>query len=176
MRWGDEEVPVECRSWRAATGVVGYRKTYRLQPGEHWSDTPLTENQYEHLVNAGDGPLPIGVMIARDLIGSGADWAVMIELWGRTVLVDHSGVCVPIDGPTGELLTVMREANGGRWGGFADVVGARGDTILLREAKVAGKRDRLRVNQHAFMRAMRLRFGERVDAAVVEWDDAPLAQ
>jgi hypothetical protein len=172
VRWGDDEVRVERRSWRASSDVSGYRKTYRLRPGEHWVDAPVTERQYEHLVQTEVGPLPVGLMIARELVDGGADWAVMVELWGRTVLVDHRGICIPLDGPIGELLSLIVEVNGGRWGGFADVVGASGDKVLLREAKVAGNRDRLRRNQHEFLRAVRLRFGERVDAAVVEWDHA----
>lgn len=97
----------------------------------------------------------------------------MVEPWGRAVLVDHRGVCVSLDGPIGKLVSLMVEANGGRWGGFPDVVGASGDRILLREAKVGGTRDRLRQNQHDFLRAMRRSFGERVDPAVVEWDIDP---
>ena len=174
MRWGNEEVRIERRSWRASSGVSGYRKTYRLRPGERWVDAPVTEGQYEHLVQTEGDPVPVGLMIARELVDGGADWAVMVELWGRTVLVDHRGVCVPLDGPIGEFLSLIVEANGGRWGGFPDVVGASGDTILFREAKVAESRDRLRANQHQFLRAVRLRFGERVDAAVVEWDHASI--
>jgi hypothetical protein len=174
MRWGDDEVRVDRRSWRASSDVSGYRKTYGLRPGELWADAPVAEGQYEHLVDADGDPIPVGVMIARELVDGGADWAVMVELWGGTVLVDHRAVCVPLDGPIGELLSLMVEANGGRWGGFPDVVGASGDTVLLREAKVAGNRDRLRENQHEFLRAMRLTFGERVDAVVVQWDDASI--
>lgn len=170
MKWGDDVVRVERPAWRASTGVSGYRKTYRLRPGEHWADAPVTDGQYEHLVETDDGAIPVGLKIAQELVGGGAEWAVMVELWGRAVLVDHRGVCVSVDGPIGELVSLMIQANGKRWGGFPDVVGALGDKILLREAKVGGKRDRLRPNQHDFLRAMRRGFGDRVDAAVVEWD------
>jgi hypothetical protein len=148
-----------------------------LQAGERWADAPVTQDQYEHLVDADDGPTPVGVMIARELVhAGGADWAVMVELWGRIVLIDHRGICVPLEGGVGDLLRRMRVENGGRWGGFADVVGASGSSIFLREAKVAGSRDRVRPNQHAFMRAMRSSFGDRVDAAIVEWDSAQVGQ
>lgn len=170
VKWGDDVVRVERRGWRASPDVSGYRKTYCLRPGELWSDAPATDQQYEHLVETDGGAIPVGLMIAQELIGDGADWAVMVELWGRAVLVDHRGVCVALDGSIGELVSLMVQANGGRWGGFPDVVGASGNTILLREAKVAGNRDRLRKNQHDFLRAMRGSFGDRIDAAVVEWD------
>lgn len=170
MKWGDDLVRVERPAWRASTGVSGYRKTYSLRPGELWADAPVTDGQYEHLVETDDGAIPVGLKIAQELVTDGAEWAVMVELWGRGVLVDHRGICVSVDGPIGDLVSLMVQANGGRWGGFPDVVGALGDTILLREAKVGGKRDRLRPNQHDFLRAMRRSFGDRVDAAVVEWD------
>ena len=170
MRWGDDHVPVLQRSWTAADNVFLYRKTYALRPGQHWRDAPVSETQYEHLVSTDDGPLPVGVVISRELIDTGASWAVMVELWGRTTLVNHNAECVELSGEVGELLAQMRAANNDRWGGFADVVGLRGDNIVLREAKVGGGRDRLRPNQHDFMRAMRRRFGDRVDAAIIEWD------
>lgn len=170
MKWGDDEVRLEQPGWRASKVVNGYRKTYRLQPGELWADAPVTDGQYENLVESDDGPIPVGLRIAQDLVRGGAEWAVMVELWGRVVLVDHRGMCVALNGPIGEMLSLMVQANGGRWGGFPDVVGAAGNTILLREAKLGGNRDRLRRNQHDFLRAMRQTFGNRVDAAVVEWD------
>lgn len=172
MRWGDEDVAVETKPWRAASDVNGYRQTYKLMPGDRWIDAPLGEGQYENLVATDDGPLPVGLAIARELVNAGASWAVMVELWGGLVLVNHEGVCVPLDGEVGQLLTVMRRANGGRWGGFADVVGLRGHRVIVREAKVAGGRDRLRPNQHQFLRAMRQHFGSDLDAAVVQWDTA----
>lgn len=172
IRWGDDDVPVITRDWPVATGVVGYRKTYSLQPGQRWSEAPVSEKQYESLATSAGGPIPVGVAIASEMHDSAhADWALMVEFFASTAtFVDHTALCVDHSaGPFASLLADMKAANGDSWAGFADVVGARGDAIVLREAKLSKGRDRLNDNQHHFLRAMRAAFGDRVDAAVVEW-------
>jgi len=52
----------------------------------------VKQGRYELLVDADEGLRPIGVMIARELLRDGADWAVMVELRGLGVLVDNRGV------------------------------------------------------------------------------------
>jgi hypothetical protein len=162
------------RKWDAAENVVGYRKTYSLTPGQMWVDAEVTEGQYEHLVDTDGGTVPVGVIIVRELLDDGADWAYATELWGpRPVLLNSEACCVAADGPVAELLRAMRDANAGRYGGLPDVTGVTGvtgDRIHLREAKVGWGRDRLNPNQHDFLRSQRQAFGGRVDPAVVEWD------
>lgn len=169
-RWGGADVEVLERAWPSARDVVGYRKTYALRPGERWRDAPVTLDQYEHLVDDNGEVLPVGVIIARELVESGADWAYCVELWGSgIVLLDVDAVCAPIHGPVATLLDELRAANGGRLGGLPDVIGRSDHRIHFREAKLGRGRDALRPNQHAFMQAQRSRFGDLVDAAVVEW-------
>jgi hypothetical protein len=57
----------------------------------------------------------------------------------------------------------------GSAGGFPDVVGARGTSVMMREMKLS-RRDRLNANQHEFARVAQAMLGERLDLAVVEWD------
>ena len=149
---------------------LGYRKTYSLVPGQRWSDAPVTLDQYEHLVELDGEVVPVGVAIARELVAAGADWAYCTELWaGKLVLLDHNATCAAVEGPVAELLDEMRTTNGGRLGGLPDVIGRRGQRVILREAKLGGGRDKLRPNQDAFLSAQREHFGEALDAAVVEW-------
>lgn len=170
VRWGDEDVEVLRRDWRIAEGVDTYRKIYAMKPGQRWCEAPTADGQWENLVATPSGPLPVGVVIAQELIGEGADWAVLVELFGGITLLDHDGVCIEPADDMNSLLTEIFESNGGSWSGCADVVGVRGETILFREAKLSRGRDTLRSNQHEFLRRMRRRFGTRVDASVVEWD------
>lgn len=170
IRFGDEDVFIMRRDWLRVRDRLPYRKTYRLKPGEKWQNSETTTDQWEHYVDTVEGPLPVGAMIARELITEGATTAVFTECWGRgCVLVGADLICRSKQGEMAILLDQVRQANGNRWAGLPDVIGLFADgRIVMREAKVAGK-DRISQTQHKFARLARALFGQRLDLAVVEW-------
>lgn len=169
ITYGDAEVPIIERFWKLAERLP-YRKTYKLQIGEHWTEADVTSKQYESYVMLEDGEVvPVGASIARELISEGALSAVFTELWGRLVLVNSDLVCVQEDGQIKEILDAIRAETGGRLGGLPDVIAVFSDgRISMREAKVT-KKDRLQKNQHDLARVVQKLFGNRLDLAVVEW-------
>lgn len=168
IRFGDSDVPLLQRPWREAVGVEGYRKTYGLRPGDRWVDAEVSSQQYEALVDVGGLPTPVGVVIARELIASGAQWAFSTEMWGGLVLLNHDAVCIACSGEVQTILDELRHANGDSLSGLPDVIALKEEAIVLREAKRAGK-DRLQPQQHRFARSARRFLGDRLDLAVVEW-------
>lgn len=168
--YGDVAVLVYERSWRAGPRQP-YRKTYSLKPGERWNDAETTNSQWEHYVLLETNEqIPVGAMIARELIADGASCAYFTEMWGGLVLVSPDLVCVKPEGVTDQFIAVMRAAMNGRLAGLPDVLAFFSDgRIVLREAKNVGAKDRLSPRQHEFARVARRLFGTRVDMAVVEW-------
>lgn len=174
IRYGDLGVPVLVRGWTAAPRQP-YRKTYRLTPGQHWSEAPISERQWENYVLLPDGQaVPVGALLADELRAEGASSAVFTELWaGRCVLVGPDLVCVREDGALGELLAKLRAAAGGSLGGLPDVIGLfRDGRVVMREAKNVSAHDRIGRKQHRFARLARELLGQRLDLAVVEWGRA----
>ena len=170
-KYGDWDVPVLLRDW-TAPAQLPYRKTYRLTAGQHWSDAETTEDQSEHYALLPDGqPVPVGVLIARELMASGATCAAFTELWaGRCVLVGPDLLCLPDDGPLQSLVASLRAANNKRLGGLPDVLGIYPDgRVAMREAKNIAAKDRLGPKQHTFARAAQQLLGDKLDLAVVEW-------
>jgi hypothetical protein len=169
ITYGDAEVPIIERFWKVAERLP-YRKTYKMQVGEHWTEADVTSEQYESYVMLEDGEVvPVGAAIARELVSEGALSAVFTELWGRLVLVNSDLVCVQEDGQIKEILDAIRSETGGRLGGLPDVIAVFFDgRIVMREAKVT-KKDRLQKNQHDFARVAQKLFGNKLDLAVVEW-------
>jgi hypothetical protein len=170
-RFGDSDVPVLVRGWKTAERMP-YRKTYRLTPGQHWSEAAVSVGQWEHYALHGDGQaVPVGALIARELIELGATEAVFTELWaGRCVLVGPDLVCVAADGRFRELLDAFRHATGGRLGGLPDVLALFPEgRIAMREAKNVTAKDKVGPKQHAFARTAQRLLGERLDLAIVEW-------
>jgi hypothetical protein len=171
IKYGDWDVPVLIRSW-VAPARLPYRKTYRLKAGQNWSEAPTTELQWEHYVVLPDGqPAPVGVLIARELVTSGATAAAFTELWaGTCVLVGPDLVCISDDSPLHELVVQIRAATGGRLGGLPDVLAVFPDgRIAMREAKNVAAKDRLGPKQHSVARVVQRLFGARLDLRVVEW-------
>ncbi len=162
-------VPVIVRAWPCSLPMP-YRKTYRLQPGESWRGAPTTDHQFEYYVQRDGEAIPVGAAIAREVIDDGAAWACFTEMWaGRIVLVGPDLVCLPHDGPAGDLVTQLRTAHGGL-SGLPDVVGQHHDgRVIMREAKALKSNDRLSASQHAFARTAQDLFGDRLDVAVVSW-------
>ena len=146
-----------------------YRQISVMKPGDHWAAAPTTQ-QFEHYVEIDGEVMPVGAAIARDLLMDGAAWVCFTELWGRRpVVVSPDLVAQEMDGRVGVLLSDLRAANDGRFGGLPDVIGEWADgTVVMREAKKKSK-DRLSVNQHKFARAARRVLGDRLDLAVVVW-------
>lgn len=170
IQYGSASVPLLRREWKEAGNVAGYRQTYKLSPGQRWFDAPVSEDQYEALVEL-DGwpePVPVGIAIAEELVRAGCDAAYCLELFPVPVFLDHTATCVEVEPAIGSVLEQLAAANGGRYGGMPDVVGRRGDMIIMREAKRAGK-DALRSNQESFADVARRVLGDRLDLAVVEW-------
>lgn len=179
ITYGSERVPLLRRPWKEAADVIGYRETYKLKPGDSWYGASTSDEMYEALVDADDWPepVPVGVVIAKELVDAGADVAYCVELFPSPVFIDHTARCVEVEPTLGSMLSQLVEANGRRYGGMPDVIGRRGAGILMREAKRAGK-DHLRPNQHTVADVARCLLGDRLDLAVVEWahdafDSAP---
>ena len=169
ITYGDIETPIIERFWKVAERLP-YRKTYKLRLGESWTEADITSEQYESYVILEDGEvIPVGAVIARELISEGALSAVFTELWGRLVLVNSDLICVQEDGQIKEILDAVRSKTSGSLSGLPDVIAVFSDgRIAMREAKVA-KKDRLQKNQHNFARVAQKLFGNRLDLAVVEW-------
>ena len=169
IRWGDDEVPVFQRDWHRHADRLPYRKTYRLKPGDLWHDAPVTENQWENYVRAGNEVISAGAAIARELLAEGAVTALWTECWGaEPVFVSANLTCVELPGELRDILQQIRTAND-RWAGLPDVVALFPDgRVAMREAKVKGK-DRLNSPQHTFARVARALLGNRLDLAVIEW-------
>jgi hypothetical protein len=171
IKYGDAEVPVLERPWKAADRLP-YRKTYSLKPGQHWKEAAVKPAQWEHYVLQDDGEaVPVGAVIARELIAAGASVAVFTEMWGGLVLVGHDLICVQEEGPVRELLDSLRAAAPGRsLGGLPDILALFPDgRVAMREAKNVAAKDRLGPKQHAFAIVARNLLGEKLDLAVVEW-------
>lgn len=172
IKYGDAEVPVIKRSWKVADRLP-YRKTYSLKPGQHWKDAAETSAQGEHYVLLDDGEVvPVGAVIARELVEEGASSTVFTELWGSLVLVGADLVCVQEEGAIHELLDALRVATGrNSLGGLPDVIAMFPDgRVAMREAKSVATKDRLSANQHNFARVAQQLLDDRLDLAVVEWD------
>lgn len=168
---GKKPVSVLRRDWQSGPREP-YRKTYALQPGQHWSEAELTPDQWEHYVaRPGKPQVPVGALIAAELIETGAEVAAFIELWGgRCVLVGPDLYCMAPDGPLGAVVEEIQRANDGRLGGLPDVIGVFPDgRVAGREAKNVSAGDRLGAKQHAMADLLRELYGERLDLAVVEW-------
>lgn len=116
-------------------------------------------------------PAPVGVLIARELVASGAQAAAFTQLWaGTCVLVGPDLVCLSDDSPLHELIAQIRVVTGGRLGGLPDVVAVFPDgRVAMREAKNVASKDRLGTKQHSLARVVQRLFGPRLDLAVVEW-------
>jgi hypothetical protein len=122
IKYGDSEVPVIERFWKIAAPLP-YRKTYNLKIGQHWKEADETPNQYESYVFFGDrDSIPVGAVIARELLLEGASTAVWTELWGGLVLVSHDLIRVEEDGAIKEILDDIRAETDGKLAGLPDVI------------------------------------------------------
>ncbi len=169
--FGDMHAPVLERPWRRTAKILPYRKTYVLKPGQHWADAPTTDRQSEHYAVDASGPIPVGALVARDLMEEGASVAYFTECYGGgcCVFMSPNLICVEPDDNFGAILAALRKANGDRWAGLPDAIAYFPDgRVAMRDAKVA-KKDRLSSTQHSFARAARTVLGDKLDLAVVEW-------
>lgn len=168
---GGEPVPLIRRSWRSGKKLP-YRKTYGLRPGQHWAEAEESAGQFEHYVELDDGSqVPVGALIAQELIDEGAETAVFSELWaGKCILVNHKLTCISHEGAIGAVLNEIRAANSGLLGGLPDVIAVfPNGRVAFREAKNVAAKDRLGRKQHEFAKLLRELYGDRLDLGVVEW-------
>jgi len=166
---GGRAVPVLVSDWEGLRGQP-YRRTYNLKPGESWFDMTTTSEQTEVYALDGTVGIPVGAMIARELIAQGASWACFTEMWGAgRVLVGPDLVCVEQSGDVAAVMQELHEAVG-KWAGLPDVVGRWPDgRIILREAKCTATKDKVSEAQHEFFAALWATMPDRIDAAVVQW-------
>ncbi len=141
-----------------------------MKPGQNWREMTDPCKFTENYVQLVDGPVPVGVMIARELRAEGAIVAVCTDMTsGRLTLVSTDLICVEASSPLSELLALLRAANKGSLSGLPDAVAIFPDgRVVMREAKVA-KKDQLSKTQHAFAQVARQLLGDKLDLAVVEW-------
>jgi hypothetical protein len=171
VTYGDVPVAVLQRRWASAPPIP-YRKTFRLRPGQAWDDADRSSTLRGRYALVDGEVVPVGVAIARELVEAGAGWAYATEVWaGRVVLLGPDLVCAASDGAVGALLSLLHKANGG-YAGLPDVVGLDGGRVVLRNARNLASREHLGSPEHAFARAARQLFGDRLDLALVEWGDA----
>jgi hypothetical protein len=170
IKYGDEEVPLLERRWPRREAMTPYYRIDLLKPGDSWRDAPIKGKYTEHYVQLADGPVPVRVLIARELCQEGATIAVCTDLTlGELRLLDPDLRCIEPPAALEELFAALRATNGGRWAGLPDAVAIFPDgRVAFREAKVA-KKDRLNPPQHAFARMALQLFGDKLDLAAVEW-------
>jgi hypothetical protein len=143
-----------------------------LRPGQHWLEADQTQEQQEYYVQINEKEcIPVGAVIAQDLMQEGAIAAAFVELWaGKCVLVDHNLICITGEENLTKILTEIQESNEGSLAGLPDVIALfPNGKISFREAKNIGSKDRLRKNQHQLADLLRDLFGDRLDLAVIEW-------
>lgn len=169
MKFGDREIQEMTFQWEVAP-LVPMRKLYTLNVGQHVDEAPTTENQHELWVMWDGRPIPAGAALCREL-KSDMDWIFFTETWGAQMrLFDSELICRPLEEPWGPVIEELIAANGGRIGGFPDVIGKRHDgRVVLCELKARDSKDRLQKNQHEFADAATNLLGESLDLMVVVW-------
>ena len=173
MMYGDIEVPLMVRPWKRRKEMVPYFRTDLLKPGQCWGDAPNSWNPKgytEHYVQLADGPIPVGVMIARELRDAGARVSLCTDLTlGKLRLITPDLILVDPDPRLAEIMTELYTENKGSWAGLPDTIAEFSDgLVVMREAKVALK-DRLTPNQHAFSKVAQKVLRARLNLAVIEW-------
>jgi hypothetical protein len=174
--YGGTQVPLLVRPWKSLRGArnetTPYYRIEIMNPGQSWLDMVADAScgYSEHYVEHDGKPLPVGILIARELRDEGAVIAVCTDLTrGQLRFVNTDLICIEPTPPLSQILDELRAANGNSLRGLPDAMAIFPDgRVALREAKRA-KRDRLNDNQHAFARAARKVFRDRLDLAVVEW-------
>ena len=169
---GGQKVPVIRKHW-VRHNIMPYKKTYALLPGQSWYEAEETSEQSEHYVQTRENKyVPVGALIAEELINEGAEVAAFTELWaGKCVLVDHNLVCISDNHRLVQILKNIRHKNKGRLGGLPDVMAVFPDgKVAFREAKNVKAKDTLNENQHALAELLQRLYKDKLDIAVVEWD------
>ena len=160
IKFGDRQVKLFRRRWKSGKKIP-YRMTYKLKPGQHWSEADETLKARRRLCPNSEGnQIPVGARIAQELMDEGAEEAAFVELWGGCVLVNHELKCIPEEGAFGKVLAKIRSANSGRLAGLPDVIAVfPNGKITFREAKRSDK-DKLQPNQHKMANLLRELFGD----------------
>src|SRR5437773_14150 len=115
IKYGDEHVALLERRWPRRKSMTPYYRTDLLNPGDNWRNAPIKGKYREHYVQLADGPVPVGVLIARELRDEGATIAVCTDLTlGTLRLLDPELVCINPPTILQELFAALRAANAGR--------------------------------------------------------------
>ena len=135
-------------------------------------DAAVSNSQLEKYALSENGEaVPVGSLIAREMIELGATDAVFTELWAnKLVLVGPDLVCVAEIGKWHDLFNSLREACGPYLGGLPDVIALFPDgRIVMREAKNVVSKDKVQKKQREFYTNAKKLFGDRLEVAVVKW-------
>lgn len=168
---GGEEVPVIGRPWVSAVRMP-HKKTYNLLPGQHWSLAEETSDQWEYYVKINNNVhIPVGALIAQDLVDEGAIAAAFTEQWaGKCVLINQNLFCVSGEGGLVQILDNIRHKNNGCLNGLPNVMALFPDgRVLFRETKHVRAKDGLGQKKHDLATLLRQLYGNSLDLAVVEW-------
>ena len=183
------------RAWESTGTVVPYPNTHDLKLGDHWWRDPLRGPKFtQHFVRlphgraatpedpivydddlaAGVAYIPPEAAIARELLASGAAWAVWGDVFcGKRVFVDARLIRVEPPHALETILEQLRSATRRPMlGGLPDVIGGFKDgRLLFREAKHVSKRykDKWGPKQEEVAALAEQLWPAKVDVAIVEW-------
>jgi hypothetical protein len=126
--YGGEQVSLISRSWKslwgARNGNTPYYQIEIIKPGQSWlrMAADASGGYTEHYVEFKGKPLPVGIMIARELRDEGAVIAVCTDLTRGPRFINTDLICIEPEPPLSELLEKLRAANGNNLRGLPDAV------------------------------------------------------
>ena len=171
IRYGCNEVEVLQRPWKRGKRIA-FRTTNGFKPGESWFNAKKSAKQWEYYVLHDGKQIPAAALVAKELKEEGAIESAFVYLWGGDCTIfDESLTCVSHSGEIGTFIREVKMSNGGRLGGFPNVIAIFGDgKVDLRKTINVKAKGRISENQHKMANSLRKTYGEKVDLKVVEWD------
>jgi hypothetical protein len=194
-------IPTIRRYWRSTGTKVPYQGIHDLLPGTQWwtaNPRPTEFSQhyvslrgleagahdlehrpavYDEDIRRGVAHIPAEAAIARELLATGAEWAVFNDCFaGRRSFALPNLRCIAPDGELAQILAALRDATSRqKLGGLPDAIAKFADgRVVFREAKHVSKtyKDAWGPKQADMARAAQRLWPGRVDIAVVEWGDS----